>query len=161
MTEMEPAAVSGEELRSCCIRRAFPDGGFSWETHTDLRGSPIGDKVLVWGYDRLVQPRAARGSVRDHVEIMYCAAGWHSTGGTADAPDDPAVCHTIHSPHWRKHPVGEERFRRFWEFHAEHPVVWIVKTSAPGGLGNHHFAYCDPELPPEYRPGEFTEERPQ
>lgn len=157
MTEMEPAVVNGEDLRTCNFKRIMPSGQWSdRETHTDLRGSPVGDKVLVWGYDRLVQPRGAGGRVREHVEVMYCSAGWHSTGGTADAPDDPAVCNTILSPKWRKHPSGEERFRRFWEFHKLHPVVWIIKTRAPGRLGNHHLAYCDPELPPEYRPGEFA-----
>jgi hypothetical protein len=154
MTEIEPAVVSGEELRTCSIRSVLPNGEPGWETHADLRGSPIGDKVLVWEYDRLVQPRGAGRRAREHVEIMYCAAGWHSTGGRADAPDDPAVCHTILSPKWRKHPPGEERFKWFWEFHEEHPVVWIVKTSAPG---RHHLAYCEPELPAEYRPGEFTD----
>jgi hypothetical protein len=159
VNEIEPTVVSGEDLRTCKIRRVLPTGERSdWETHTDLRGSPIGDKVLVWEYDLLAQPRGAPGRAREHVEIMYCAAGWHSTGGMAHAPDDPESCNTILSPKWRKHPAGEERFKRFWEFHEKHPVVWIVKTSAQGRLGNHRLAYCDPELPAEYRPGELTEE---
>lgn len=160
MTYMEPTVLSGEDMRTCCTRRLLPDGEWSdRETHTDLRGSPIGDQVLVWEYERLVLPRGARGDVCEHVEIMYCAAGWHSTGGRPQAPDDPAVCNTILSPKWRKHPAGQERFRRFWEFHQEYPVQWIVKTSAPQGLGHNHRAYCDPELPDEYRPAEFTEGR--
>ena len=160
MTELEPAVLSGEDLRTCSTRRLLPNGEWSdGETHTDLRGAPIGDKVLVWEYDRLVQPRRARRPVPEHVEIMYCAAGWHSTGGTSYAPDDPAVCTTILSPKWHKHPAGEERFRRFWEFHQEYPVQWIVKTSAPQRFGHHHLSYCDPERPEEYRPGGLTEDR--
>ncbi len=151
MTKIKPTVVTGMELRTCRLRRALPDGEWSdWETHTDLRGSPIGDEVLVWEYGRLVRPPSDR-EVREHVEIMYCAAGWHSTGGTAGAPDDPQLCSAILSPKWREHPDDEECFKRFWEFHEENPVVWIVKIIAPG---HRRRAYCDPELPAEYRPGE-------
>ncbi|MGH3150119.1 MAG: hypothetical protein ACRDOB_05235 [Streptosporangiaceae bacterium] len=143
--------MSGSGLRTCELRRVLPDGEWSdWETHTDLRGSPMGDQVLVWEYGRLVRPRSDGGG-REHVEVMYCAAGWHSTGGTAAAPDDPQLCSAILSPQWSEHPADEERFKQYWEFHEENPVVWIVKISAPG---HRRLAYCDPELPAEYRPRE-------
>lgn len=158
MPDMEPTVVSGEELRTCTIGRTSPDGSLAdVETHTDLRGSPVGDKVLVWRYDRLLRPRGGRRQVREHLEIMYCAAGWHSTSGTADAPDDPELCNTIFSQKWRKGRGGEERFKRFWEFHEKNPVTWIVKTSADGPLSSHRLAWCDPELPPEYRPTGWAE----
>ena len=155
MTEVQATVQSGEELRTCKIRRALPVGGGSdWEMHIDLRGSPIGDRVLVWEYDRPMNARSASRGVREHVKLMYCAEGWHSGGGTADAPDDPEVCAMIHGPKWRKRGTSEEHFKRFWEFHYEHPVAWIVKTSAPGRLGHRHLAYCDAELPAQYRPSE-------
>jgi hypothetical protein len=160
ISEVKTTVVSGNELRTCRLRRILPGGQWSdWETHTDLRGSPVGEKVLVWEYEGLVRSRGARSSVGEHVKVMYCADGWHSTGGKADAPDDPQVCSTLMSSKWRRHRVGEERFRRFWEFHQEHPVVWIVQISAEGDAGNRRLAYCDLELPAEYRPTEATGER--
>ena len=151
MTKINPTVVSGNELRTCRLRRALPGGQWSdWETHTDLRGSPIGDKVLVWEYASLVRP-GSDGGDREHVEIMYCAEGWHSTGGTASAPDDPQLCSAILSPKWCEHPDDEECFKRYWVFHEENPVVWIVKILAPR---HRHLAYCDPELPAEYRPAD-------
>lgn len=160
MTEIEHTVLSGEELRTCKVRRVLPGGESSaWETHTDLRGSPIGDKVLVWEYDRFVQ-RGARGRVRTHVQVMYCAEGWHSTGGTAPVPDDPELCNAIYSRKWRKQRTGEERFKRFWEFHVEHPVVWIVKTSAQERLLNRRLAYCELDFPAEYRPRGLPGSRP-
>ena len=153
-----PTVLSGEDLRTCTLAETRPNGqGPAGQTHADLRGAPIGDEVLVWEYDRLMPPRGTGGGEREHVRIMYCANGWHAAGGTADAPDDPEVCEAIHSPGWRKHRPGAERFRPFWEFHQEHPVVWIVKISGPEGRSHRHLAYCDPELPAEYWPLEVPQ----
>jgi hypothetical protein len=153
MTGIETTVLSGEELRTCRFRRLMPNG--EWcapETHTDLRGAPIGEKVLLWEYDRLVRPaRRARRPAAEHITIMYCAEGWHSTTGTADAPDDPEPCSTMTSRKWRKRGTGREPFRPFWEFHQKHPVVWIVKTTTQEPAGHRRIAYCDPELPAEYR----------
>ena len=161
MSEIKTAIISGEELRTCRFRRPLPGGGMSdWETHTDLRGAPVGDKVLMWEYHRLVRPRGVSRRVSEHVQVMYCAAGWHATAGTAQAPDGPEVCNTLLTPKWRKRRSGQERFRRFWEFHEEHPVLWVVKTRTPGRDGPFgRLAYCDPELPAEYRPAESAMEQ--
>jgi hypothetical protein len=114
MSEIETASISGEELRTCRFRRALPGGGWSdWETHTDLRGAPVGDEVLMWEYDWLVSPRGVRRQVSKHVQVMYCAEGWHTTAGTAHAPDGPDVCTTLLTRKWRTQRTSEERFRRF------------------------------------------------
>lgn len=160
ISALQTAVVSGDEIRTCMVRRALADGGWSDpEIHTDLRGAPIGDKVLVWEYDRRARAPGARGHVREHVKLMYCAEGWHSTGGTAEVPDDPQLCHTIVSSRWRKRRPGEERFQPFWEYHLQHPVVWLIQISGQRGVGHRRLAYCDPELPAQYRPSELTGEQ--
>jgi hypothetical protein len=153
--EPEPrgeSEISAESMRHHKVHRALADGSWGpWEDYYDLRGTPTGEKAQVWKFDRLVQlhPRARRRT-RQHVEILYCAEGWHSRSGGPDSPSGPEICNTLLDPKWRVAPEAGLDRDRFRAFHEEHPVVWIVNIRMNSTALRH--AYCDPELPAEFRP---------
>ncbi len=143
---MTTAYISAAELRIHMVSSWTPDGWTEPRPVTDLRGSPLGERVQVWELDRLVTPRRGRGRrVREYVKVMHCPEGWHSTSGTADAPSGGEICATLLDPKWRGDFPAD-----FNRYHDEHPVVWIVKVRIHKQVRT--LRYCDPELPAEYRP---------
>jgi hypothetical protein len=145
--------IDAETLRIRTVRRCLGDGQWSEpRTVTDLRGAPMGDKVEVWEWDRLVYPgRSQRGRrVREYIKAMYCPEGWHSTGGVAERPAGPELCATMLDPQWA-HPNGAYDREKYHAHHDKHPVVWVIKVKRH--TSTRTLRYCDPELPDEYRPG--------
>jgi hypothetical protein len=148
----EPGAnfITAEELSRHMAVTFGADGKRSDpKPYTDLRGAPIGDKAQVWECDRLVYPRRnSKRRVRQHVKILHCAEGWHSMSGSTERPMGPELCSTLLEGKWAL-PSGALDRDRFHAFHEEHPVVWKVEVRV--NSSGWRYAYCDPELPDEYR----------
>lgn len=94
-------------------------------------------------------PRSTRRT-RQHIKVMHCPEGWHSTSGAADEPSE-SLCATLMDNQWRNEHRGFDR-AKYDAHHEQHPVVWIVQTRAKGLLGSHRLMYCHPEMPAENRP---------
>jgi hypothetical protein len=118
-------------------------------TDIDLRGTAKGE-TRRWAFDRLAYARpGAKRRIRQQVETLYCAEGWHSRSGTRADPRGAGRCCTLLDAKWR-HPSGGFDRDRFLAFHDEHPVVWVVKVSSKSE--SRRLEYCDAHLPDEYRP---------
>jgi hypothetical protein len=155
--DVQTHVIDGESLRTRMARDSTGRGRYSDPyPHTDLRGAPIGPKVEVWEWDRMILPRpGAARRVREHVEVMFCPEGWYcESGGAATPMEGGATCHMVLDTAWRTPTgIGEATgFGRdaFNAFHAEHPVTWRVRIKR--GSKVRTLRYCDPELPAEYRP---------
>lgn len=147
MTAAASTFITAASLRSRTVRQALPGGWGEPREITDLRGTPVGDRAEVWEWDRLVPPRRGNSRrVREHVKVMHCPEGWHSTSGLVDQPHGPEICSTLLGGQW-----AEEFPARFNRYHLEHPVLWIVRVRVHSSVTVSR--YCDPELPGEYRPG--------
>lgn len=141
--------VDAAPMRVSRSRTCLGNGQWSeWHEGIDLRGTPIGDKVEVWEWDRLVYPgRRQQGRrVREYIKVMHCPEGWYSTSGIADEPHGGEICGTLLEPKW----AGRDFPRGFNAYHDEHPVVWVIKVKRHTRART--LRYCDPELPDEYRP---------
>ena len=146
--------ISAESMRHNKVHVALADGGLGpAKDYYDLRGTPIGDKAQVWKFDRMVlaTPRSKRRT-RQHVEVFYCAEGWHSKSGSQARPSGPDLCSTLLHDKWNSgdDDLGDDWRARFRAFHDQHPVLWIVKVRMNSSTTRS--AYCDPELPDEFRP---------
>jgi hypothetical protein len=140
--------LDAEDLRNHTTIPWRADGQQIPESYRDLRGTPAGATADEWTFDRLVTRRGSARRVRQQVKIRYCAEGWHSTSGGADAPMGLQVCGSLLNHEWRNSHGGLDR-ERFNTFHDDHPVVWIVETRVNSDRSQQ--MYCDAELPAAWR----------